>query len=41
MTKLWNVILNCCSIFTYDAYALLIVGWYELTLFSNYVANKT
>jgi hypothetical protein len=33
--------LNRCSISIYDAYTLLIVGWYELTLFSNYVANKT
>jgi hypothetical protein len=33
--------LNRCSILIYDAYTLLIVGWYELALFSNYVANKT
>jgi hypothetical protein len=33
--------LNRCFILIYDAYTLLIVGWYELTPFSNYVANKT
>jgi hypothetical protein len=30
-----------CFVFIYDAYTLLIVGWYELTLFSYYDANKT
>ena len=40
MTKLWN--LKVKSLFyLYDAYVLLIVGWYKLTLFSKYAANKT
>jgi hypothetical protein len=40
MTKLWNLMLNWCFIFIYDAITSLIGSVWTYTL-SNYVANKT